>query len=104
MDTGAAPSVIRTNMLPSDWRSLGVIQEGVAPRRIQDAQGKFAPSLATVRLQFVIGNLVASANFLVVDTLAVPVILRCDFINHFVASIKPKEGYIQLDGVRRPIY
>jgi hypothetical protein len=47
---------------------------------------------------FELGNLMASADFLVVDTLAVPVILGCDFINQFVTSIKPKEGYIQLDG------
>jgi hypothetical protein len=85
-------------MLPTYWKSLGIIREGVAPRRIQDAQGKATPTLATVRLHFELGNLMASADFLVVDTLAVPVILGCDFINQFVTSIKPKEGYIQLDG------
>jgi Retroviral aspartyl protease len=97
MDTGAAPSVIRTNMLPSDWRSLGAIQE-VVPRGIQDAKSKSTPSLATVRLKSKLGNLVAPADFLVVDTLAVPDILGCDFINQFVTSINPKEGYMQLDG------
>ena len=98
IDTGAGPSVIRSDMLPEDWKSTGIIVPKSETRRIQDASGNIVNTKATVQLAFVLGPLSATFQFLVVDTLAVPILLGCDFINQYVKCIKPREGRIELQG------
>ena len=98
VDTGAGPSVIRSDMLPDDWKSAGIIVPKSETRRIQDANGNIVHTKATVQLTFVLGPLTATFQFLVVDTLAVPILLGCDFINQYVKCIKPREGRIDLEG------
>jgi hypothetical protein len=79
IDTGVGPSVIGSDMLPDGWKSAGIIVPKSETRRIQNASGNIVNTKATVQLNFVLGPLSATFQFLVVDTLAVPILLGCDF-------------------------
>jgi hypothetical protein len=70
IDTGARPSVIRRYMIPEYWQSAGIIVPMSETRRIQDASGNTVCTKATIQLEFVLGPLSATFQFLVVDTLA----------------------------------
>jgi hypothetical protein len=98
INTGAGPSAIRSDMLPEDLKSAGIIMPKSETRRIQDASGNIVNTNATVQLNFVLEPLSATFQFLVVDTLAVPILLGCDFSNQYVKCIKPREGRIELQG------
>jgi hypothetical protein len=95
LHTGAGPNILRADMLPSDWRSLGLIRPE-PPRRIQDASGKVSAALATIEIPITVASLNTTVRFVVVSQLAVPMLLGCDFINTHVKTINPKDASVTL--------
>jgi len=93
LDTGAGPNLIRANVLPPDWRSQGLLVPAT-PRHVRDANGRLMATIGTIRTPCRIANYTAMTDFLVVERLAVPLILGCDYIDKNIATIRPAEGII----------
>jgi hypothetical protein len=98
IDTDAGPSVIRGDMLQENLQSASFVVPKSEAKRKQDTSGNIVNTKAPIQLEFVLGPLSATFQFLVVNTLAVPIILDCDFNNQYVTCIKPREGCIGLQG------
>ena len=93
-DTGAGPNLIRRDQLPDDWESYRVF--GTQNPPIVGAGGRRLAQKGTVTLVVEIGDLRVRGRFIVVDGLAAPCILGCQFINRHIANILPKEKRIHL--------
>jgi len=95
VDTGAAPSVIRADMLPEGWTEYA----SRAPPRTQvsDASGQLLKVNAEVSLTIYVGGASMEYEFLVVKALSVPLILGWDFQRNYVDTISPKTQTIMWD-------
>jgi transposase InsO family protein len=97
VDTGAGPNLIHKDLLPPDWicKETAV---AASPVHIKDANGRLLSSVGMVQLPCQVGGLTVATDFIVVERLAVPLILGCDFIDQNILSIRPKESIIELRG------
>jgi len=87
LDTGAEPSVVREDVLPSGWQKRALR----APRstHVCDASGQLLKVRAQVELSVFVDGAAMPFQFLVVKALSVPVILGMDFQNEHVKAIYP---------------
>lgn len=78
LDTGAGPNLIRKDTVPDKW--LPRVQVTWGPI-IKVANGLPIRTMAAITLTIVTGDLATEVDFLVRETLSVPCILGCTFIN-----------------------
>jgi hypothetical protein len=95
LNTGAGPNLIRQDILPIDCEYLGLAIPGVC-WQIIDANGNVLSAIGSGRLSCQVGGLGILTDFTVVERLAVPLILGCDFIDNHILSIRPIENIIEL--------
>ncbi|GAB0498675.1 hypothetical protein MMPV_010022 [Pyropia vietnamensis] len=93
LDTGAGPNLLRKDTLPDSW--LTHVRDIRGPT-IKDANGRIIRTTQAVTLTADIGNLTTEVDFLVCETLSVPCILGCSFINKHVEAIRPSKRVIDL--------
>lgn len=87
LDAGAGPSVIREDILSSDWRRYAY--RSPKSTRICDASGQLLRALAVLEAAILIEGKVMVFSFQVVKALSVPGILGMDFKNEYVRAIYP---------------
>ncbi|GAB0494937.1 hypothetical protein MMPV_006234 [Pyropia vietnamensis] len=88
LDTGAGPNLLRKDTLPDSWLAHVRVIRGPT---IKDANGRIIRATQAVTLTADIGNLTTEVDFLVCETLLVPCILGCSFINKYVEAIQPSK-------------
>ncbi|GAB0497902.1 hypothetical protein MMPV_009239 [Pyropia vietnamensis] len=93
LDTGAGPNLLRKDTLPDSWLTHVRVIRGPT---IKDANGRIIRTTQAVTLMADIGNLTTEVDFLVCETLSVPCILGCSFINKHVEAIRPSKRVIDL--------
>ena len=91
LDTGASLSILRQGSLPFDWRERFIVDKLSANVKVVDANGRRIPPVAVVVMQILVGRSPLRQRFLVVEHLAVPCILGCDFIDTHVEAIYPRK-------------
>ncbi|GAB0498233.1 hypothetical protein MMPV_009574 [Pyropia vietnamensis] len=93
LDTGAGPNLLRKDTLPDSWLAHVRVIRGPT---IKDANGRIIRTTQAVTLTANIGKLTTEVDFLVCETLSVPCILGCSFINKHVEAIRPSKRVIDL--------
>ena len=88
IDTGAGSSVICQGELPQHVKdNIKRLQKHFD---IKKASGKPLPIAGKIRLSVEIGAKKGAVQFVVAETLAIAVILYCDYCDQHVESIKPR--------------
>ena len=102
LDTGAGSSFIRKDVLHEKaWK---LIRPDPSPIKTKDANNRPIQPVGVVSLAVDIGGRVEVINFKVVERLAVPVILGCDYCDKHVEAIKPRQRFVELEyGTTVPI-
>lgn len=95
VDSGAGPSVVRTDLLPVGWEEYA--DPGPRRTRVSDASGQLLKIRGEVTLTIYVGGQPMRHEFLVVKGLSVPLILGWDFQRAHVESISPKTEMIRWD-------
>ena len=93
LDTGAGPNLIRKSELPQGLETLvsfGPTQD------IGDANNRPLRTVGTIRMPVRLGLFVATAEFVVCEKLAVPLILGADYCDRFVEAIYPRKKTVEL--------
>ena len=93
LDTGAGPNLIRKSELPAGLETLvsfGPTQD------IGDANNRPLRTVSTIRMPVRLGRFVATAEFIVCEKLAVPLILGADYCDRFVEAIYPRKKTVEL--------
>ena len=93
LDTGAASSFIRADLLPVGAR-LKPIRD--APN-VRGANSQPLAIKGTVDLMVQVGNCKDHVVFYVAPSLAAPVILGCDFCDRHVEAIQPRRRVVEMD-------
>ena len=92
-DTGAGPNLIRKSELPAGLETLvsfGPTQD------IGGAKNRPLHTIGTIRIPMRLGRFVATAQFIVCEKLAVPLILGADYCDRFVEAIYPRKKIVEL--------
>jgi hypothetical protein len=101
-ETGAGPNIVHLRVLPDNWESYRIAD--APPVNLMGAGGRRLHQRGTISLHVEIVRLRVRAQFLLAENLAADCILGCQFINHQVQAILPKEKQILLiDGSAIPI-
>lgn len=87
LDTGAGPSVIREDFLPTDWQRYA--EKAPKATHVCDASGQLLKARGLLEVTVHVGDKAMVFSFLVVRALSVPVILGMDFQKRYVAAIYP---------------
>jgi Retroviral aspartyl protease len=95
LDTGAGPNLIRQDQLPPDWETHQPARKP-PEATVRDANGRELNVMGHLRLSCRVGNHTTGATFLVLEHLAVPLILGCDYIDKNVHSLQPGVGKVTL--------
>jgi len=95
LDTGAGSSFIRKDVLHE--RAWKLIRPDPSPLTTTDANNRQIQPLGIISLAVDIGGRVEVINFKVVERLAVPVILGCDYCDKHVEAIKRRQRIVELD-------
>ena len=102
LDTGAGSSFIRKDVLHE--KAWTRIRPDPNPLKTRDANNRPINSLGVISLAIDIGGRVEIMDFKVVERLAVPVILGCDYCDKHVEAIRPRQRVVELDdGTTVPI-
>lgn len=81
----AGPNLIRKDILTGKWLPQVRVTRGPSYKA---ANGRFIRTTAAIQLSVAIGGLSTEVNLLVYETLSVPCILGCTFINVHVNAIR----------------
>jgi Reverse transcriptase (RNA-dependent DNA polymerase)/Retroviral aspartyl protease len=95
LDTGAGPNLIRQDQLPPDWETHQPARKP-PEATVRDANGRELNVMGHLRLSCRVGNHTTGATFFVLEHLAVPLILGCDYIDKNVHSLQPGIGKVTL--------
>jgi Retroviral aspartyl protease len=98
LDTGAGPNIIRRDQLPTGSESR-LISTNSASTVIRDANGRELHVLEHLRLSCRVGNHTTEVPFLVLEHLAVPFILGCDYIDDHARNLQPGVDCLTLTDV-----
>ena len=93
LDNGAGPNLNRKSGLPAGLETLvsfGPTQD------IGDANNGPLRTVGTIRMPVRIGRFVATAEFIVCEKLAVPIILGADYFDRFLEEIYPQKKTVEL--------
>jgi hypothetical protein len=100
LDTGSGPNLIRRDQLPTGSESR-VTSTNSSSTVIRDAKGRELHVLEHLRLSCRVGNHTTEVPFLVLEQLAVPLILGCDYTDDQVRKLQPGVGRLTLRTVVR---
>lgn len=99
LDTGAGPSLVRADIIPTDWRRA---TRPVAPEDavcLRDANGHRLLMSGTVDLWVRVGTRQVYAKFQGTSHLSVPVIMGCEFLERNSHALLPQDPMVRwLDG------
>ena len=94
LDTGAGPNLIRKSELPAGLETLvsfGPTQD------IGDANNRPLRTVGTIKMPMRLGRFVVTAEFIVCEKLALPLILGADYCDRFVEAIYPRKKTVELE-------
>ena len=93
LDTGAGPNLIRKSKLLAGLETLVSFRP---TQDIGDANNRPLRTVGTIRKPVRLGRFVATAEFIVCEKLAVPLILGADYCDRFVEAIYPGKKTVEL--------
>ena len=93
LDTGAGPSLIRKSELPAGLETLLSFRP---TQDIGDANNRPLRTVGTIKMPVRLGHFVATAELIVCEKLAVPLILGADYCDRFVDAIYPRKKTVEL--------
>lgn len=94
LDTGAASSFIRKDVIPQRmWNKINTSRN----LNFRDARKRKVHTSGTIDLAVEVGDRVEVVNFNVVERIAINVLLDCDYCDQQFEEIKPRQRVVQFD-------